>query len=192
MTARRLAGWTAGLLVGYFLFKWGLAGHVEEERLVALGGMYHWTALVVLTGTSSVMLVHGKRSTGNAWGDFRWIVRPLMAYAVLASLAVWGWNHLVAAETTELRKALRKAQIEEHTSSEEAFSAWVQASGSREDLHIPDRLTYREQALNQVDWMLSGSVTFVLSLVMYMIAAWVLAGVSTLLLHHIWGIASLG
>jgi len=28
--------------------------------------------------------------------------------------------------------------------------------------------------------------------VMYMIAAWVLAGVSTLLLHHIWGIASLG
>lgn len=192
MTARRLVGWTAGLLAGYVLFKWGLAGRVEAERFVALGGMYHWTALVVLTVASSMTLVRGHHSSGKAWADFRWLVRPLMGYALLASLAVWGWNHVVAAETTELRKALRKAQIEENTSSEAAFTAWVQASGSLENLQIPDRLTYREQALSQVDWMLSGSVTLVLSLVMYTVAAWVLAGVSTLLLHHIWGIASLG
>ena len=36
------------LAAGYFAFKWALAGPVNAERLVALGGMYHWSALTLL------------------------------------------------------------------------------------------------------------------------------------------------
>ena len=47
------------------------------------------------------------------------------------------------------------------------------------------------QATTQVSWMLSGGVTFVLSLITYLFAAMLLSLCATVLLHQIWGIASL-
>ena len=43
-----LAGLPLVLAAGYFAFKWLLAGPINAERLVALGGMYHWSALTLL------------------------------------------------------------------------------------------------------------------------------------------------
>ena len=111
---------------------------------------------------------------------------------MLASGAVWGWNHVVAAESTTLRKALRVAQIEEHTATEEAYQAFLENQNQSENgIQLPDRETYREQARAQVDWMLSGGVTLVLALLTYLFAAVLLALVATVLLHHIWGLPSL-
>ena len=116
----------------------------------------------------------------------------LVLYAMMASGAVWGWNHVVAAESTALRKALRLAQIEEHTSSNAAYQAFEQArSQAGNPPELPDRHAYRQQATAQVNWMLSGGVTLVLSLLTYLFAAVLLALVATVLLHHIWGLSSL-
>ena len=186
-----LAGLPLVLVAGYFAFKWLLAGPINAERLVALGGMYHWSALTLLALGWSVWMVRRDGSTQSFWGDFKQLTKPLAVYAILAACSVWGWNHMVAKDATELRKALRPAQIEEHTASEEAYAAFVTEQGLESVGEMPDRETYRTQATTQVSWMLSGGVTFVLSLITYLFAAMLLSLCATVLLHQIWGIASL-
>ena len=179
------------LAAGYFAFKWLLAGPINAERLVALGGMYHWSALTLLALGWSVWMIRRNGSTQSFWGDFKQLTKPLAVYAILAACSVWGWNHVVAKDATELRKALRLAQIEEYTASEEAYAAFVAEQGLESVGEMPDRETYRTQATTQVSWMLSGGVTFVLSLITYLFAAMLLSLCATVLLHQIWGIASL-
>ena len=186
-----LAGLPLVLAAGYFAFKWLLAGPINAERLVALGGMYHWSALTLLALGWSVWMVRRDGSTQSFWGDFKQLTKPLAVYAILAACSVWGWNHVVAKDATELRKALRLAQIEEHTASEEAYAAFVAEQGLESVGELPDRETYQTQATTQVSWMLSGGVTFVLSLITYLFAAMLLSLCATVLLHQIWGIASL-
>ena len=186
-----LAGLPLVLAAGYFAFKWLLAGPINAERLVALGGMYHWSALTLLALGWSVWMVRRNGSTQSFWGDFKQLTKPLAVYAILAACSVWGWNHVVAKDATELRKALRLAQIEEHTASEEAYAAFVAEQGLESVGELPDRETYQTQATTQVSWMLSGGVTFVLSLITYLVAAMLLSLCATVLLHQIWGIASL-
>lgn len=186
-----LAGLPLVLAAGYFAFKWLLAGPINAERLVALGGMYHWSALTLLALGWSVRMIRRNGSTQSFWGDFKQLTKPLAVYAILAACSVWGWNHVVAKDATELRKALRLAQIEEHTASEEAYAAFVAEQGLESVGELPDRETYQTQATTQVSWMLSGGVTFVLSLITYLFAAMLLSLCATVLLHQIWGIASL-
>lgn len=186
-----LAGLPLVLAAGYFAFKWLLAGPINAERLVALGGMYHWSALTLLALGWSVWMIRRNGSTQSFWGDFKQLTKPLAVYAILAACSVWGWNHVVAKDATELRKALRLAQIEEHTASEEAYAAFVAEQGLESVGELPDRETYQTQATTQVSWMLSGGVTFVLSLITYLFAAMLLSLSATVLLHQIWGIASL-
>tara|TARA_B100000524_G_C23653413_1_gene370934 strand:+ start:1294 stop:1869 length:576 start_codon:yes stop_codon:yes gene_type:complete len=186
-----LAGLPLVLAAGYFAFKWLLAGPINAERLVALGGMYHWSALTLLALGWSVWMIRRNGSTQSFWGDFKQLTKPLAVYAILAACSVWGWNHVVAKDATELRKALRLAQIEEHTASEEAYAAFVAEQGLESVGELPDRETYQTQATTQVSWMLSGGVTFVLSLITYLFAAMLLSLCATVLLHQIWGIASL-
>ena len=179
------------LLAGYVLFKAVSSEWVLAERAVALGGMYHWSALTLLALGWSVWMVRRGGSTQSFWGDFKQLTKPLAVYAILAACSVWGWNHVVAKDATELRKALRLAQIEEHTASDEAYAAFVAEQGVESVGELPDRETYRTQATTQVSWMLSGGVTFVLSLLTYLFAAMLLSLCATVLLHQIWGIASL-
>jgi len=186
-----LAGLPLVLAAGYFAFKWLLAGPINAERLVALGGMYHWSALTLLALGWSVWMIRRNGSTQSFWGDFKQLTKPLAVYAILAACSVWGWNHVVAKDATELRKALRLAQIEEHTASEEAYAAFVAKQGLESVGELPDRETYQTQATTQVSWMLSGGVTFLLSLITYLFAAMLLSLCATVLLHQIWGIASL-
>ena len=75
-----------------------------------------------------------------------------------------------AKESTELRKSIRIAQVEEFTKSDAAFDDYL--------LTLPlgraaPCLTERpsRQAISQVRWMMSGGVTFALSLLMYIFAA---------------------
>lgn len=191
MRSAPLAGLPLVLAAGYFAFKWLLAGPINAERLVALGGMYHWSALTLLALGWSVWMVRRGGSTQSFWGDFKQLTKPLAVYAILAACSVWGWNHVVAKDATELRKALRLAQIEENTASDEAYAAFVAEQGAESVGELPDRETYRSQATTQVSWMLSGGVTFVLSLITYLFAAMLLSLCATVLLHQIWGIASL-
>ena len=192
MRRSSLVGIPILLCGGYFAFKWLLANSLNAERLVALGGMYHWTAMTVLAAGTCVWLVRERQYSGSFWGDFKKLCQPLVLYAMLASGAVWGWNHVVAAESTTLRKALRVAQIEEYTATEEAYQAFLENQNQSENgIQLPDRETYREQARAQVDWMLSGGVTLVLALLTYLFASVLLALVATVLLHHIWGLPSL-
>ena len=186
-----LAGLPLVLAAGYFAFKWLLAGPINAERLVALGGMYHWSALTLLALGWSIWMIRRNGSTQSFWGDFKQLTKPLAVYAILAACSVWGWNHVVAKDATELRKALRLAQIEEHTASEEAYAAFVAEQGLESVGELPDRETYQTQATTQVSWMLSGGVTFLLSLITYLFAAMLLSLCATVLLHQIWGIASL-
>ena len=129
MRSTPLAGLPLVLAAGYFAFKWLLAGPINAERLVALGGMYHWSALTLLTLGWSVWMVRRGGSTQSFWGDFKQLTKPLAVYAILAACSVWGWNHVVAKDATELRKALRLAQIDEHTASDEAYAAFVAEQG---------------------------------------------------------------
>ena len=192
MRRSSLVGFPVLLCGGYFAFKWRLAASLDAERLVAVGGMYHWTAMTLLAIVSCVWLVREQQHTGSFWGDFKTLSQLLVLYAMMASGAVWGWNHVVAAESTALRKALRLAQIEEHTSSNAAYQAFVASqSQAGNPPELPDRHAYRQQATAQVNWMLSGGVTLVLSLLTYLFAAILLALVATVLLHHIWGLSSL-
>ena len=177
---------------GYVAVKWMLAGSLNAERLVAVGGMYHWTALTLLTVGMSMWFLRERRNTGSFWGDFKQLSQPLVLYAVLASGTVWTWNHVIDAESTALRKALRIAQIEEHTANDDAYQEFVASQAqTSETLNLPGRTAYREQAMAQVNWMLSGGVTFVLSLLTYLFAAVMLALLATALLHHIWGLSTL-
>ncbi|MEE2918612.1 MAG: hypothetical protein VYA72_00270 [Bacteroidota bacterium] len=177
---------------GYVAVKWMLAGSLNAERLVALGGMYHWTALTLLTVGMAMWFLRERRNTGSFWGDFKQLSQPLVLYAVLASGTVWTWNHVIDAESTALRKALRIAQIEEHTANDDAYQEFVASQAqTSETLNLPGRTAYREQAMAQVNWMLSGGVTFVLSLLTYLFAAVMLALLATALLHHIWGLSTL-
>ena len=192
MRRSSLVGIPILLCGGYFAFKWLLASSMNAERLVALGGMYHWTAMTLLIVGACVWLVRQREHTGSFWGDFKQLCQPLVLYAMLASGSVWGWNHVVASESTALRKALRVAQIEEHTATEEAYANFLASQDQGENaLQFPDRETYREQAKAQVDWMLSGGVTLVLALLTYLFASVLLGLVATVLLHHIWGLPSL-
>ena len=179
------------LAFGFFVAKWALAGTVNAERLVALGGMYHWSAQTAIVLIWSIRMVRTRETSGSFWGDFKTTFKPLVFYAALAAGTVWGWNHVIAADATALRKSLRLAQIEEVTSSDEAYESFLESQGNASASAIPDRLTYREQAEAQVEWMLSGGVTLVLSMLIYLFAALILALTSTFLLHHIWGISSL-
>ena len=192
MRRTSLVGVPILLCGGYFAFKWLLASSLNAERLVALGGMYHWTAMTLLVIGSGAWLVRERQNTSSFWGDFKKLCQPLVFYALLASGSVWGWNHVVASASTALRKALRMAQIEEHTATEESYQTFLSSQEQGENtLHLPDRETYREQAKAQVDWMLSGGVTLVLALLTYLFASVLLALVATVLLHHIWGLPSL-
>ena len=177
---------------GYVAVKWMLAGSLNAERLVAVGGMYHWTALTLLTVGMAMWFLRERRNTGSFWGDFKQLSQPLVLYAVLASGTVWTWNHVIDAESTALRKALRIAQIEEHTANDDAYQEFVASQAqTSETLNLLGRTAYREQAMAQVNWMLSGGVTFVLSLLTYLFAAVMLALLATALLHHIWGLSTL-
>lgn len=192
MRTAPVVGTSLLLLAGYLAFKWGLAGSVNEERLVALGGMYHWSALTTLVAGWSMWLVRTKGSTRSFWGDFKLLAKPVFLYALLAAGSVYVWNHVIANESTELRKALRVAQIEEHTATEAAYAEFVSQQVAEQQPNLPSREEYRSQALAQVNWMLSGGVTLVLSLLMYLFASLVLALCATVLLHQIWGVATLG
>ena len=72
-----LAGLPLVLAAGYFAFKWLLAGPINAERLVALGGMYHWSALTLLALGWSVWMVRRNGSTQSFWGDFKQLTKPL-------------------------------------------------------------------------------------------------------------------
>lgn len=191
MRNRPLIGSSLALIAGYWVLKYALVGDVNEERLVALGGMYHWSALTVLTAGWAIWLVRRSRSTLSFWGDFKLLAKPAVVYALLASASVFGWNHLLARETVELRKALRIAQIEANTASDSAFETFAEKLPLDQQARLPERDSYREQALAQVEWMHSGGVTLVLSLLTYLFASVVLALGATLLVHHIWGVSSL-
>jgi len=176
------------LIAGYVLFKAVSSEWVLAERAVALGGMYHWTALVTLVVGWSVAMVRQGWSAGSWVGDVKQLLRPTFTYALLAAVAVYGWNHVWAKETTELRKSIRIAQVEEFTKSDAAFEdpLLTLPLGPRDAM--PDRETVRAQAISQVEWMMSGVVTFALSLLMYIFAAALLSAVASLLLHQSWGI----
>ena len=176
---------------GYFAFKWVLAGSTNAERLVALGGVYHWSALTIMAIGFGMRIWRRRLSTGSFWGDFKLMAKPLALYAVAAGASVWGWNHVVDLDSTELRKSLRLAQIETQTANEEAYTAFLEQQESQDVSRFPDRLTYRDQAQAQVSWMLSGGVTFALALLTYFFAAILLSLFATVLLHQIWGIATL-
>ena len=176
------------LLAGYVLFKTISSEWVLAERAVALGGMYHWTALVTLVVGWSVALVRHGWSAGSWAGDVKQLLRPTFTYALLAAVAVYGWNHVWAKESTELRKSIRIAQVEEFTKSDAAFDAYLLTLPLGQRRAMPDRETVRAQAISEVEWMMSGGVTFALSLLMYIFAAALLSAVASLLLHQIWGI----
>ena len=176
------------LVAGYVLFKAISSEWVLAERAVALGGMYHWTALVTLVVGWSVALVRHGWSAGSWAGDVKQLLRPTFTYALLAAVAVYGWNHVWAKESTELRKSIRIAQVEEFTKSDAAFDAYLLTLPLGQRRAVPDRETVRAQAISQVEWMMSGGVTFALSLLMYIFAAALLSAVASLLLHQIWGI----
>ncbi|MDA0728381.1 MAG: hypothetical protein O3B70_01860 [Bacteroidetes bacterium] len=188
----RPSRWIVPVIAGYFAFKWLLANEASAEKSLALGGMYHWTALIGLAVLAGFTLQQGTESAGSWWGDVRRIAKPLLLYSLLASLSVLAWNHGIAKETTDLRLALREAQIMEATANEASFEKWVGDAGLEKGTWVPDRETYREQALSQVRWMLSPSVMLVFSLLTYALASIVLAVVTSLLLHKIWNITSLG
>ena len=176
------------LLAGYVLFKTISSEWVLAERAVALGGMYHWTALVTLVVGWSLALVRHGWSAGSWAGDVKQLLRPTFTYALLAAVAVYGWNHVWAKESTELRKSIRIAQVEEFTKSDASFDAYLLTLPLGQRSAMPDRETVRAQAISQMEWMMSGGVTFALSLLMYIFAAALLSAVASLLLHQIWGI----
>lgn len=190
MSFRRMLGTSLLLLVGYALLKSWLLEHVPYERAVALGGLYHWSSLVLLAACWSFWLVKQKESKGSIWGDVQQLLRPTLFHALLASLSVWVWNHAWAEETTQLRKSIRMAQINANTESDKAYASFLDAQDNLQPELMPDRQTYREQATAQVDWMLSGGVTLVLSLLVYVLAAFVLSVVSSVVVHQIWGITT--
>lgn len=190
--AGRPSRWIVPVIAGYFAFKGLIAEGTSAEKSLALGGLYHWTALIGLAVVAGLAMQRGRSSTGSWWGDVRKIAQPLLLYSLLASLSVLAWNHGIAKETTNLRLALREAQIMEATATEASFQAWVGDAGLEEGAWIPDREVYREQALSQVRWMLSPSVMFVFSLLTYAVASIALALATSLLLHKIWSITSLG
>jgi elongation factor P hydroxylase len=82
------------------------------------------------------------------------------------------------------------AQINANTESDDAYASFLDAQDDLNSELMPDRQTYREQATAQVDWMLSGGVTLVLSLLVYVLAAFVLSVVASIVLHQIWGITT--
>lgn len=176
------------LIAGYVLFKAVSSEWVLAERAVALGGMYHWTALVTLVVGWSVAMVRQGWSAGSWVGDVKQLLQPTFTYALLAAVAVYGWNHVWAKESTELRKSIRVAQVEEFTKSDAAFEDHLLTLPLGQRDAMPDRETVRAQAISQVEWMMSGGVTFALSLLMYIFAAALLSAVASLLLHQIWGI----
>ena len=157
---------------------------------MALGGLYHWSSLVLLAACWSIWLVRHKDSKGSTLGDVQQLLRPTLFHALLASLSVWTWNHAWAEETTQLRKSIRMAQINANTESDDAYASFLDAQDDHNSELMPDRKTYREQASAQVDWMLSGGVTLVLSLLVYVLAAFVLSVVASVVLHQIWGITT--
>lgn len=192
MKAPALVGYPLLLIAGYFLFKWLFTGVVQEEQLVAWGGLYHWSGLTLLAIGWTVWIRRNAASSGSLVGDMKQLAKPLMLYAFMASVSVWAWNHMLAKESTALRKAIRLAQIDTLTSTSEAYAEFLAQHPAKQREAFPDRLSYKAQAQAQVEWMMSGSLTLVLSLVMYMLASVVLVVVSALLLHHIWGVATLG
>ena len=190
MSFRRILGSSLLLLMGYALLKGWMLEHVPYERAVAMGGLYHWSSIVLITASWSIWMVRQRASKGSTWGDVQQLLRPTLTHALLASLSVWAWNHAWAAETTLLRKSIRLAQINANTETEEAYALFLEAQKNLEPEHMPDRQTYRDQANAQVNWMLSGGVTLVLSLLVYVLAAFVLSVVASVVLHQIWGITT--
>ena len=175
------------LIAGYVLFKAVSSEWLTAERSVALGGMYHWTALVILVVGWSVAMVRQGWSAGSWVGDMKQLLQPTFTYALLASMAVYGWNHVWAKESTELRKSIRIAQVEEFTKSDAAFDAYMMTLplGQRD---ARDRDTFRSNEISTIETIMSGKVMFVLSLLTYIFAAALLSAVASLLLHQIWGI----
>ena len=175
------------LIAGYVLFKAFSSEWLTAERSVALGGMYHWTALVILVVGWSVAMVRQGWSAGSWVGDVKQLLRPTFTYALLAAVAVYGWNHVWAKESTELRKSIRIAQVEEFTKSDAAFDAYMMTLplGQRD---ARDRVTFRSNEISTIETIMSGKVMFVLSLLTYIFAAALLSAVASLLLHQIWGI----
>ena len=189
MTLTRILLLNLLLIGGYMLMKAGLANAVPPERLVALGGLYHWSAMVLLAVGWSAALIRGGWSSGSATGDLKAIGRPLMTYAVMASLSVWAWNHVVAKDATALKVALQRAQVLEHTENDEAYAAFL-ADADLEGT-APEREQFKEQALEQIEWMNGPALTLAMALIVYLAAGSLLTGLAVLVLHKIWNIASL-
>jgi len=76
------------------------------------------------------------------------------------------------------------------TETEAAYAVFLEQSDHPEVM--PDRLTFREQALEQIEWMNAPAMTLAMALVVYMAAGVVLTGLSVLFLHKIWNVASVG
>ena len=185
-----LAGLPLVLVAGYFAFKWLLAGPINAERLVALAACITGLPWTLLALGWSVWMVHRDGSTQSFWGDFKQLTKPLAVYAILAACSVWGWNHIVAKDATELWKALRLAQIEEHTASEEAYAAFVTEQGLNPWGKCPiERPTAPKPPPRCRGCCLGGSpCAFLDHLFVRRHAPFLCA---TVLLHQIWGIASL-
>ena len=171
------------------LMKAGPANAVPPERLVAVGGLYHWSAMVLLAVGWSTALIRGGWSSGSATGDLKALGRPLMTYAVMASLSVWAWNHVVAKDATALKVALQRAQVLEHTENDEAYATFL-ADAELEGT-APEREQFKEQALEQIAWMNGPALTLAMALIVYLAAGSLLTGLAVLVLHKIWNIASL-
>ena len=189
MTLTRIFLLNLLLISVYMLMKAGLANTIPPERLVALGGLYHWSAMVLLAVGWSTALVRGGWSSGTATGDLKALGRPLMLYAVMASLSVWAWNHGVAKDATALKVALQRAQVLEHTENDKAYAAFL-VEADLED-NAPGREQFRGQALEQIAWMNGPALTLAMALIVYLAAGSLLTGLAVLVLHKIWNIASL-
>ena len=194
MRSARIFGTSLALLGGYFTLKWFLRGQIADEQLFVSGGLYHWTAITILGTGWSVWLVKSKSTTQQFWGDFKMLAQPLAIYALFASLSVWSWNYVIDKERTDRRRIEAQADVDAITQSEESWNDFLSKQtdeAKQQEWRIKGRDTYHQEFSEQIDKVASPGRLFASALLMYMFAALIVSLGATMLLHHIWGIASL-
>ena len=193
MRFSRIAGTSLALLGGYFTLKWFLRGHVADEKLLVSGVLYHWTAITILGFGWSMWLIKSKSTTRQFWGDFKLLAQPLAMYAIVASMSAWSWNYIVDNDRVDLKRAALQAELEVHTHSEQSWNEFlsIQKEAIQKEWRTKGRETYRQEVSEQIDNVNSPTRFLAIALLGYMFAALIVSLGATLLLHHIWGIASM-
>ncbi|MCH1582827.1 MAG: hypothetical protein L7S63_06910 [Flavobacteriales bacterium] len=174
-TPRNIIRWSPAIAVLlWWTIRLSTTGRVPFETGISIGVLVHFALLIGVALTAAFQRIEGAEFIDR----FKLALRPVVLYALLASVSTVCYHHVVCAQATELRLLERERFIDQSLSDEAAFAVLQENDPA---LAAMDLETARERAKSSLRFQFDPLWHFTASLLMWIAAAMSAVFVTSLL-----------